>query len=198
MLLLIGPTCSGKDTLANKLIKDFGYVRVLEYTTREKRETEQTGKDYWFTSEENFKYMYEHGDLVGVREFSRFQNGKDTKVYYGTAKSAVCNSAQNLLTTNIGAAKLLKAYAAEANIPLYIVGLTVNAEEQAKRLIARGDEPAEITKRISTDATAYAELSDVADLILDNSMASNAIHSTLSMLATQVDTSYAEWMKNLR
>lgn len=198
MLVIIGPTCSGKDTIANKLTSNFDYVRILEYTTRQKRATEQTGKDYWFTSDESFKYMYERGELVGVREFNRYQNGENVTVYYGTSKSALKNSAQNILTTNIGAAKLLKAYAKEQHLPLFIVGIEVSPDEQQLRLSARGDEPAEIAKRIATDAVAYSELYEVADLVINNSTSSTDDTCVIDMLAAQIDTSYAEWMKNLQ
>lgn len=34
MLVLMGKTCSGKDTICNGLIKDYGFKRVITYTTR--------------------------------------------------------------------------------------------------------------------------------------------------------------------
>ena len=45
IVVLYGPSCSGKDTLKDQLIKDIPNIKCLvPYTTREPREYEENGK----------------------------------------------------------------------------------------------------------------------------------------------------------
>lgn len=37
MLILLGKTASGKDTVLNKLVREHGYKKIVTYTTRPKR-----------------------------------------------------------------------------------------------------------------------------------------------------------------
>ena len=190
MLVLIGPTCSGKDTLTKELCKYFGFVRVLEHTTRTMREGEANGKDYWFVSNEEFKKLVDNGDLIGVREFNRYQNGKNETVYYGTNKNNMFTSPQNILTTNIGAAKLLKQHAYDLDLPLYIIGIQVDEDIQRERLAGRNDDPQEIEKRLATDKIAYADLDEIADHIIVNNG-----DKSISALAIEVSELYDDWCK---
>ena len=48
LILLVGETGSGKDTIANKL----PYKKVISYTTRPIRDTDVNGINHWFVSDE--------------------------------------------------------------------------------------------------------------------------------------------------
>ena len=193
MLIIIGPTCSGKDTITASLIDSFGYNRILEHTTRERREGEENGKQYWFNTDEEFKALVDKNQLVGVRKFNRFQNGVNTDVFYGTDVNALlADSPNNVLTTNIGAAKMLKEYAYNADVPLYIVLLNVDQQVQMNRLRMRGDEEEEIIKRVETDAKAYSADTDIADMVVDND---GSVCATI--IASEIDHLYKEWYDRL-
>lgn len=57
-IILIGKTATGKDTIANKLCKRYGYKLAKSHTTRPKRKNE--GETHYFISEENYaKYNFE-------------------------------------------------------------------------------------------------------------------------------------------
>ena len=55
MLVIIGPSACGKTQIVNKLISDFGYKKLVTYTTRPMRLNEKQGIDYNFITEEKFK-----------------------------------------------------------------------------------------------------------------------------------------------
>lgn len=55
LLLIIGRTASGKDTLVNKLIERTGLKQLISYTTRSKRENE--GATHLFVSEDEYQTM---------------------------------------------------------------------------------------------------------------------------------------------
>ena len=66
LTLIIGPTCSGKTTLMNRMVSEQGYTKLLTATDRPPREGE-TGDDYIFHSIESFDAA--RGDMFAVRTF---------------------------------------------------------------------------------------------------------------------------------
>jgi guanylate kinase len=83
LIFICGEGGSGKDMVANAVLKDFPDIeRVVLYTTREMRKTETDGKDYHFISMTEFFYMKSHNEFIETREY-RTANGV---LYYGTRR----------------------------------------------------------------------------------------------------------------
>lgn len=81
IILLMGPTASGKTTLLNALCKAHSsYVPALRETTRAMRDIETPGVDYNFISVSEFKDLINTGQLVEYEEYSdnRFYGTKLT------------------------------------------------------------------------------------------------------------------------
>lgn len=94
LVLLVGPTASGRNTLIHLLIDTNRYHYIVSNTTRQPRENngimEQDGREYWFVTEEEFleglqegRYLEAaiiHGQQVsgiGVAELERaWQSGR--------------------------------------------------------------------------------------------------------------------------
>ena len=82
LLLVIGPTGSGKSTLMRHAIERFPELGVLNsYTTRARRPDHVENDHYRFVSVDEFKAMIEKGEFLEWAEFS----GN----YYGTRKEDV-------------------------------------------------------------------------------------------------------------
>lgn len=84
VLYLIGPSNSGKDYFKNLMIKNFGFVPIIPFTTRPKRKGEVDGVDYYFfdnLSDINTK----EGDIVEMRSYNMVNNDSISTsiVYYG-------------------------------------------------------------------------------------------------------------------
>ena len=62
LLLIIGRTASGKDSLANKLTERTGLKQLISYTTRPKRDRE--GETHIFASEQKYQIMLSNGDVA--------------------------------------------------------------------------------------------------------------------------------------
>lgn len=62
LLLIIGRTASGKDTLANKLAERTGLKQLISYTTRKRRINE--GETHKFVSEENYQEMLKNNQVA--------------------------------------------------------------------------------------------------------------------------------------
>lgn len=83
LIVISGPSGVGKGTLVRELCKRFPEIRVsISVTTRQPRQGEREGFDYFFRSEEDFRAMIDRGEFL---EYARFVNG----CFYGTPRSFV-------------------------------------------------------------------------------------------------------------
>lgn len=148
LLIVSGPTGSGKTTLCNRMLKEHPTVeRVVTSTTRHKRLGEIDTQDYYFFSPEAFVKKIEQGDF--------YEYAKVHHRYYGTLKSEIDDKlSKNIdLLLNIdvqGAASFRKAaqktqILAEKMVTLFI--RPQNLDQLRMRLIQRGDDDEEEIER---------------------------------------------------
>ena len=81
MVIISGPSGSGKGTVVKRLDPAYGYAVSISVTTRKPREGEAHGRDYFFITEEEFVRMRSENDLL--EHFAYVGN------YYGTPRSYV-------------------------------------------------------------------------------------------------------------
>ena len=82
LILFSGPSGVGKDTVLDVVLeKDKTLQKSISLTTREIRENEVDGKDYYFIDLSKFEQMIENGEVL---EFAKY--GKN---FYGTPKAPV-------------------------------------------------------------------------------------------------------------
>ena len=64
LIVISGPSGVGKDSVVQRMMeRGMPFHFVVTATTREKREAEVHGKDYWFLSKDEFARMIEHNEL---------------------------------------------------------------------------------------------------------------------------------------
>lgn len=87
-VIVVGPSGSGKSTMLSLLLKKYPEFKFsVSATTRDRREGEVDGVDYYFLSKEEFESRIENDDFF---EYDcHFDN------YYGTLKSPVVESINN-------------------------------------------------------------------------------------------------------
>jgi len=81
MIVLSSPSGAGKTTLTKQLSKIDNYHISISHTTREPRNNEISGKDYYFVNNKQFK------DLINKNEFLEYANVFNH--FYGTSKTPV-------------------------------------------------------------------------------------------------------------
>lgn len=68
LVLMVGPTSSGRNTIIRELVKTGGYHFIVSDTTREPRANdgvmEQNGREYWFRSEHKMLQEIRDGDFL--------------------------------------------------------------------------------------------------------------------------------------
>ena len=79
LFCLIGRSCTGKDTIITKVLDSiedrYNIKRLVYYTTREKRQGEEEGYTYYFTTDEEFLKYKEKGLVAESREYpAKFGN----------------------------------------------------------------------------------------------------------------------------
>ena len=133
MIILLGKTASGKDTVLNRLVKEHGYKKIVTYTTRPKREREIQDVTYHFIGEDEFKYRSAHGTW-----------------YYGSAKEDYEKSDEKtvIILTPDGYRDFLREYPNMDHTSIYLYS---NNKTLENRLIKRGDDPKEAKRRLDSD-----------------------------------------------
>ena len=152
ILIISGPAGSGKNTVAERLISEFGNVkRVITSTSRPPRGAEIDGVDYHFLSPEAFEKAIANGEF--------YEYAKVHDRYYGTSKKAVNDSlaAGNDLILIIdvqGADTWRKIASQNPEIAERLTSVFVAPDsiaELRKRLVGRATESeADIDRRMKT------------------------------------------------
>ena len=88
MFILSAPSGTGKTTLAKMLLNEDDHISLsTSCTTREKRQAEIEGKDYYFVDKEKFKLMVENNEFL--------EYAKIFDQFYGTPKKPVEDKLKN-------------------------------------------------------------------------------------------------------
>ena len=177
MLVLIGPSASGKTEIAKILIRDFGMKKLVTYTTRPARPGEQDGIDYHFVTVDEFKALDEAEEFVETT----FYNGN----YYGSRKRDVDMNKVVVLDPS-GLNRLCALFGDS----IVTVLLETAAETRIARMRMRGDREDDIARRISGDEAVFAPANmRRIDLVVQNNAAD------LKQLAADIHRFYCERMK---
>jgi guanylate kinase len=144
-VVISGPSGVGKDTLLQRL-KDHGYdfAFVVTMTTRQRRENEVDGKDYFFVSHTAFHGMIENNELL---EYSNVYGD-----YKGIPKEQVRRAWDShkdvLMRIDVQGAAKVRAIVPEA-VTIFLV--PESEDELIRRLTERKTEtPDGLQRRIAT------------------------------------------------
>ncbi len=143
LVLFSGPSGVGKDTVLDVVLnKDCSIQRSISLTTRDIRENEVDGRDYYFISKEKFDNMLQNGEVL---EFAQY--GKN---FYGTPKAPVdkwlSEGKKVILKIEVQGAQQIKKLYPDA-VGIFV--LPPSMEELENRLRSRGTEDEEdILKRL--------------------------------------------------
>ena len=177
MLVLIGPSASGKTESAKIMINRYPISRVVTCTTRPKRINEIDGFDYHFFSYDEFKKLEEENYFI---ETAIYNNN-----YYGTPRNELADDKFIILEPQ-GLKSLLKIN------PCPIVAIFLKTDESIRiaRMKERKDKLRDIQKRIESDSIDF-DLNQIKglDLIIDTSTKS------LSDVADLIYNQYLELLK---
>ena len=133
LVVLSGPSGVGKGTVAKRLVeKNKDLALSISYTTRAPRKGEEDGKDYFFTTSEDFD------NIISQNGFLEYSNHFDN--FYGTPKQFVKDKLEFgdvLLEIDVNGGLQVKNNFPDA---VLIMLLPPNKEELVRRLVERNTE----------------------------------------------------------
>lgn len=142
MIVITGPSASGKTATCLYLQEHFGIRKVITHTTRDMRKGEKNHVDYHFVSKEEFEAMVKNDEFIEHVTF----NGNS----YGTSKKEV--GIDKCMALEINGAMTYKSFN-DPKIVLFYMNLDEDTCRQ--RMLARGDDPEKVASRIENDKGAF-------------------------------------------
>lgn len=142
LFVITGPSGCGKTTLIKKLLKKMKDVQFsVSHTTRQKRNSEREGRDYYFISKPEFEQMVKSDKLVEWTEIHGY--------YYGTSRREIEKKGGKedlILDVDVHGARNIKSKLKKA---VFIFVVPPSFDELRRRLEERGEEsPGVINQRL--------------------------------------------------
>ena len=178
LIVISGFSGAGKGTVAKRLVKDYGYSLSVSATTREPREGEVDGVDYYFKSEADFKNLIDYNGFI---EYARYGDN-----YYGTPRAFVENelgSGHNvILEIEVQGALNIKRQYPDA-VLIFITAPSVDALKN--RLVGRGTEDASVVAKRMKRASEEAEEMINYEYIVVNDDLDDCVHTVHSIVVSK-------------
>lgn len=159
MILLIGKTASGKDTILNEIVK-LGYKKLVTYTTRPMRPGEVDGINYHYISKEDFLLKDKNGFFA---ETTSYNVASGETWYYGSAIEDY--SKDKVMIVNPDGVKQISKLKSLNPIVFYI---QTDEDVIRKRLLKRGDNKDESERRIAADDKDFFGVEKHVDFSISN------------------------------
>lgn len=167
LVMLIGKTCSGKNTIVTEL-KKRGWDVITTYTTRPIRKNERDGVEYRFISNKEFLEKEKNGDFIESKSYS--VNGNTW--FYGSPKEDILKATRDnnlhvIILTPAGVQDICKQLDNKSDkyqiYYLYADRLTI-----LKRLNKRKDSNDSIKRRMDADEADFKDATNIANKIIYN------------------------------
>ena len=151
--------------IASELFLKYGYKKTISYTTRQPRENEESGKDYYFIDNDTFREVMDRKLFAEYDEYSQDR-------LYGTMKSDYIDGDKVVVLTPNGLRQLKKNC---PNEKFFTVLVEANLGTRIKRYIDRCgvdkfnfDDKNEICSRVDRDFGMFLGLDKEVDLVVHN------------------------------
>ncbi len=172
LTVVSGFSGAGKGTVMKRLLAEYNnYALSISATTRQPREGEQDGREYFFKTKEEFERMIAEDAFI---EYARYVEN-----YYGTPRAYVEEQLENgkdvLLEIEIQGALQVKKQRPDT---LLIFITPPNAEILEQRLVGRGTETPEVIAMRMNRAAEEASYMDAYDYIIVNDRLEDCIRNT--------------------
>ncbi len=165
LIIFSGPSGVGKDTVLEVVLeKNKELIKSVSLTTRDIRDNETDGKDYYFVSKSRFDEMVDNNEVL---EFAQYGES-----FYGTPKAPIDKWLDEgktiILKIEVQGAKKIKKLYPDA-VGIFI--MPPSMEELERRLRLRGSEDeADIQRRLDIAKTEMESRVDYDFLVVNDSV----------------------------
>lgn len=175
MIILVGPSASGKSVVAKYLTNELGYKKFVTSTTRPIRVGEINGIDYNFLTIDTFNKKIDNNEFIE----HTFYNGN----FYGTEKKLVDDDTVLIVET-----EGLKEFKKLNLKNVFSYFLIVDEETRIKRMEERGDDSSLISKRVNHDHIKFKETN--YENYIDKYIDCN--NKTIEKIAREISSDYKD------
>lgn len=163
ILILSGPSGCGKSTLLNEVYKDINdYYFSISTTTRDPRNGETHGVEYFFTTKEEFEKDIENGDFL---EYANVHGN-----YYGTSlkpvKAALAEGKLVIFDIDVQGHELVRKQLNDDVTSVFIT--TPNLSELENRLNSRATDAQDVIEKRIKNAKGEIEHFRTYDYLIIN------------------------------
>lgn len=155
MLALVGGSASGKSTVEKILCDDYGYNKIISYTTRSPRVGESNGVDYHFIEKSEFIKLKSEGFFAETAEYNGW--------LYGTARKDCTDDKVAVLTPH-GMRQLKKI----PGIDIMSVYIKVPRRDRLIKILQRNDNIEEAKRRDASDVGMFDGIEDEVQYVFEN------------------------------
>ena len=157
--LVVGASGTGKTTIVNRLVEQYGLRAVCSYTTRPPRYQGEQG--HIFVSDAEFDKL---NNIVAFTEYDGYRYG---------AKAEQIDSSDIYVIDPDGITYFCQNYIGEKEIRIIFICAT--EEERKKRMLRRGDSEKVVESRIELDKKVFYNMKDRFSLGVYNDSLERAI-----------------------
>ena len=179
LMVISGFSGAGKGTLVKKLLSEYdNYALSISMTTRQPREGEEDGREYFFRTREQFE---ENIAKNGFIEYAQYCGN-----YYGTPKKSVLDLIERgksvLLEIDIqGAMQVKERY--PKGVFIYIVPPSLRT--LSARLHGRGTDSEDTIQKRLAQITGELSMAHKYDYIVVNDVLKDAVHKTCAIIEAE-------------
>ena len=156
---VIGKSGVGKDTIVNRLCDEYGYKRLISYTSRPKRSDPKDTLSHIFVTEDDYHKAKDAGMVVADTHF-------DCNYYWVTSGQV---DESDLYIIDWEGYKVLKSL--YKNKPIKLIVVNADKSVRIERMRKRGDTKADVEKRIAHDDIVFEDIvknKRLVDIIVSN------------------------------
>lgn len=169
ILVLLGSSASGKDTVAKILARRNKDLKIaISTTTRPKRELEKDGVDYYFISKEEFILKMARGAFWEFRVYHTLVNGEPDSWFYALEKDKTFLEEEDyiLVIDRVGYRELKNKLGSK------IVSVYIDAPVSARKIRAmsrdKNFDQTEWERRVSDDNNVFENIEEEVDYVVEN------------------------------
>lgn len=179
LFVVSAPSGTGKSSLVNALLEVDSRLQVsVSHTTRAPRGQEQHGREYWFTSQDDFQAMIERGEF--------FEHAHVHGNHYGTSRKSIEERIQSgediVLEIDWQGALQIKRIFPNA---ILVFIMPPSYEELLQRLNRRGEDTPEVIEIRMNNARIEVAQAQYFDFVVINALFETALFDLKSIVHAQ-------------
>ena len=155
MVILVGESAAGKSSIERCLVENYGFNKIVSYTTRPPRDGEVDGVDYHFISVEQFNQLKADGFFAETASYREWN--------YGVAKEDCTDDKVAVLTPH-GLRQVSKI----DGVNVTSFHINVPRRDRLIKLLQRGDNIEEAYRRSLSDVGQFDGIEDEVDFVINN------------------------------